>query len=573
MPRFALVLSLPFVVVLVLAACGRPTSQDSSLPGGQEPSTPKRLVASVFSNPPGLHAELTAPTGAPGSTPGLQEIYQLVNGTLTYLDQENERHPGLAEAVPTTDNGLWQVMPDGRMETTWRIREGARWHDGTPMTGDDLRFTLDVYRDRDIGILTMPELALVEGIDVPDPQTITVRWRQPLISADSLFGGGISMWPLPRHVLEQAFTENKAGFLGLPYWQGDFVGTGPFRVHEWATSTHIVLHANGDYLFGRPRLDQIEVRFFSDRRAIVAALLAGAIQMPLGRGLYPEDVMQVRDSSRDINVELRGLLGNVIAVYPQFINPDPPIVGNLAFRRALLMAIDRQEMTETLNHGLSPIAHSWVQPDIPEGRAIENRLVRYPYDVPAATRMIQELGFSKDADGVFRGPDGARLSLQIRTHTQNTSHEPGTLSTARYWKTLGVDAQVEILSADFARDLQWRAEYPGFFFITRGLRIDRPDQNFTRRSVPTTDNRYAGGNTGRVGSVEMDGFIDRYLGAIPFAERMTALGDMVHQQSEQVQVLPLYFQGAAFIVGSNRLQNVIAGTGQAWNAHLWDITA
>jgi peptide/nickel transport system substrate-binding protein len=572
MQRWMLGVSLSLAILLGLTGCAPPGSRDSSSSGAQPTSASKHIVAGVFSSPAGLHEELTNPTGAPSSVPGLQELFQLVNGTLTYLDRQSERHPWLAESVPTTDNGLWTVFPDGRMETTWRIRTGARWHDGTPMGGDDLRFTMDVYRDRETGVVVMPELDLVEDVDVPDPQTITVRWKQPLISADSLFGGGLSMWPLPRHLLEQPFKDNKAGFVGLPYWQGDFVGTGPFKMQDWATSTHILLQANDDYLLGRPLIDQIEVRFFSDRRAFVAAMLAGAIQMPLGRGLYPEDVIQVRDRSRDITVQLSGPLGNLVPVYPQSINPDPPIVSNLTFRRALLMAIDRQEMTDTLNYGLSPVAHSWVQPDLPEGRAVESRLVRYEYDVRAATRMIEELGYSKDADGVFRGPDGTRLSVLIRTHTQNSVHEPGTLAVARYWKDLGIDAQVEVLSAEAARDLQWRAEYPGFFFIVRGLRIDHPDQNFARRVVPTADNRYAGGNTGRFGSAEMDGYIERYLKTIPFAERMAALGDMVHQQTEQVQLMPLFFQGAAFVVGSNRLHNVIAGNGQAWNAHRWDLT-
>jgi len=160
----------------------------------------------------------------------------------------------------------------------------------------------------------------------------------------------------------------------------------------------------------------------------------------------------------------------------------------------------------------------------------------------------------------------------IRTHTQNSVHEPGTLAVARYWTSLGIDAQVEILSADAAHDLQWRAEFPAFFFIVRGLRIDHPDQNFARKVIPTTDNHYAGGNTGRYGSAELDGYIDRYLTTIPFGDRMAALADMVHLQSDQVQLLPLFFQGAAFVVGSNRLQNVIAGNGQAWNAHQWDLT-
>jgi len=249
MRRLVPAASFGLAVVLALVGCAPPASRDSSA-AQNAPSTsgPKRIVAGVFSSPAGLHQELTNPTGAPSSTPGLQELYQLVDGTMTYLDRQNDRHEWLAEAVPTTDNGLWRVLPDGRMETTWRIRAGTKWHDGTPMTADDLRFTMDVYRDKETGVLIMPELDLVDSVDTPDAQTITVHWKQPLISADSLFGGGLSMWPLPRHLLEQPFKENKAGFLGLPYWTSEFVGTGPFKVQDWATSTYVVLGANPDYV-------------------------------------------------------------------------------------------------------------------------------------------------------------------------------------------------------------------------------------------------------------------------------------------------------------------------------------
>jgi len=56
----------------------------------------------------------------------------------------------LAEAAPSVENGLWKLMPDGRMETTWRIRQGAQWHDGTPFTTQDLRFTADIVRDPEL---------------------------------------------------------------------------------------------------------------------------------------------------------------------------------------------------------------------------------------------------------------------------------------------------------------------------------------------------------------------------------------------------------------------------------------
>src|SRR5262245_34801231 len=61
----------------------------------------------------------------------------LVQAGLTVVGDQRARRPMLAEAVPSLDNGLWKLLPDGRMETTWRLRESARWHDGTPLTAED----------------------------------------------------------------------------------------------------------------------------------------------------------------------------------------------------------------------------------------------------------------------------------------------------------------------------------------------------------------------------------------------------------------------------------------------------
>lgn len=102
------------------------------------------------------------------------------------------------------------------------------------------------------------------------------------------------MWPLPRHILEQPFQENKAGFLGLPSWNEAFVGAGPFKMLEWVEGSYAILSANAEYVLGRPKLDQIEVRFFQDRGALKAALLAGAVHVPMGRGINADDALQIR---------------------------------------------------------------------------------------------------------------------------------------------------------------------------------------------------------------------------------------------------------------------------------------
>ena len=566
--------AMPFILVLALVAtaCAPATRPGASDTQSQPTTIRKHIVASMFGQPAGLHQELTNPTPSSGSVPGLAEFYTLLNGAVSYLGTDNVRQAWFVEAIPTVDNGLWQVFPDGRMETTWRLKSGIKWHDGTPMSADDLRFTVDVYRDREIETVVVPALTLVAGIDVRDPLTVVVQWRGLFIGADIFFSSTSprvpTMWPLPRHILEQHFQENKAGFYGLPYWREAFVGAGPFRMLEWTEGSHALLGANDEYVLGRPRVDQVEMRFLTDRGALTAALLAGAVHVHVGRGLNVEDVLQIQSNSQDVKVQLGGTLAGVLPIYPQFIDPDPPIIANVQFRRAALMAIDRQELTDALNNGLGPVAHSWVQADQPEGRAIEGQIVRYPYDPRAAMQMIEALGYSKGADGIFRGADGTRLSVGLLTHEQNSFHVPTTLSVQTQWQRLGLDVQVDILPVPRATDLRARALFPSFILLSKGI-LAGPDSYFTRSAIPLPENNFFGGNASRYGSAEMDGLIDRFVRTIPFTERMAILGDMVHMQTDQVHMLPLFFQGGAYVLGSPRLKNVLGG--HVWNAHLWEL--
>ena len=566
--------AMPFMLVLALmvSACAPATGPGVSDTRSQPPAARKQIVASIFSQPAGLHQELTNPTPSSGSVPGLSELYTLLNGAISYLDTDNVRQAWFVEAIPTVENGLWQVFPDGRMETAWRLKPGIKWHDGVPMTADDLRFTVDVYREREIEIVVVPALALVTGIDVRDPLTVVVHWDRLFIGADIFFSSTSprvpTMWPLPRHILEQPFQENKAGFFGLPYWREGFVGAGPFRMLEWVEGSHALLDAYDGYVLARPRVDQIEVRFFTDRGPLKAALLAGAVHVHAGRGLNVEDVLQIQSNSQDVKVQLGGTLAGVLPIYPQFIDPDPPILANVQFRRAALMAIDRQELTDALNNGLGPVAHSWVQADQPDGRATEGRIVRYPYDPRAAVQMIEALGYSRGADGIFRAGDGTRLSIGLLTHEQNSFHVPTALSVQTHWQRLGFDVQLDILSVARATDLRARALFPSFILLSKGV-IAGPDGYFTRSAIPLPENNFFGGNASRYGSAELDGMIERYVRAIPFPERMGVLGDMVHLQTDQVHMLPLFFQGGAFVLGSPRLKNVLGG--HVWNAHLWEL--
>ena len=241
---------------------------------------------------------------------------------------------------------------------------------------------------------------------------------------------------------------------------------------------------------------------------------------------------------------------------------------NLQFRRALLIAIDRQQLTDTINSGLGPVAHSWVQPDRPEGRAVEGSLVRYGYDPRAAAQLIGDMGYTKRADGAFQAADGGKLSFQLRTSEQISIQVPAALSVKDYWQQLGLDVQIDVLPLAQSTDLRLRSLYPSFLLINRGTLLT-PDGYFNRGAIPVPETNFVGGNTARYGTAELDGLIERYVSTIPFPERMGVLGEIAHYQTDQVTLLPLFFLGAGYVLGSERLQNVLGG--QVWNAYLWDL--
>src|SRR5205807_1975626 len=114
------------------------------------------------------------------------------------------------------------------------------------------------------------------------------------IRADQLFSDRVAT-PLPRHILETQFTQgDKANFINLPFWSAEFVGLGPYKLKEFSAGSHILVVANDRYVLGRPKIDEIDVQTISDNNAIEAALLAGTVDVVLGRALSVDQASQLQ---------------------------------------------------------------------------------------------------------------------------------------------------------------------------------------------------------------------------------------------------------------------------------------
>src|SRR4051794_4998470 len=215
----------PAVLVAGCAPAPPSSTSSGSTPVPSQPSGPKKILAAIRSAPASLSKQKTNPPGLVGSVPGLDALEELVHTGLTHNAPDGSWQPVLAEQTPAVENGMWRVFDDGRMETTWRIRSDARWQDGTPVTTDDLLFTTMVEQDPEVGIPRNSAYDLIDSIQAADASTITVAWKRPFIEADSMFSYPLAL-PMPKHLLEKPFNEDKANFLGIPYWTEAFVGAG-----------------------------------------------------------------------------------------------------------------------------------------------------------------------------------------------------------------------------------------------------------------------------------------------------------------------------------------------------------
>lgn len=549
-------------VVLALLGCagGGPPGGGASGDASARRTGVKRIAIGI-NQEPDLHPTAIAPH---------HRFQPLVHSGLSILGEGGELRPVIAEAVPSLENGLWKLLPDGRMETTWHLRPEAQWHDGVPVTSDDLRFTLEVGQDPGVPGFQNVNFRSVEAVATPDAYTLTLSWKEPFVDADRLFGADRASRPLPRHRLGDVFQNNKPGFPDVPYWTQEYVGAGPYRIREWVPGTMLALVAHSGYALGRPRIDEIEVRIIPDRDTMSANLLSGAVDFTAVLSI--DQGIQLRDQWRGGKVVFHLAPGAWATVYPQFVDPRPEVVADVRFRRALVHAMDRQAIVDTLVAGLSPVAHSFLSPDQPAYRDIESRIPRYEYDPRLAAQMLAELGSGRGADGIYRDAAGRRLEVELRS--DNIVAKPAD-AISDYWQRVGVATTRVTTSPQQAQDLQWRAAFPAFlvtqvandtlaFVSLHSSRVRLASNGFRAPAPP---------NYGRYMNPDLDALMERYQTTVPMPDRIQVIGEIVHHVADQVVAVGIYYPPAPVAVGERLVNFSPAGREIIWKAHEWDVKA
>jgi peptide/nickel transport system substrate-binding protein len=252
------------------------------------------------------------------------------------------------------------------------------------------------------------------------------------------------------------------------------------------------------------------------------------------------------------------------------------VVTDVRFRKALMHALNRQEMVETFMAGLVPVAHTFINPSRPELKAIETNLVRYDYDPQRAMRMLEELGYSRGADGMLRDGSQQRLALEVRAPRNLDIQVKSLLSVVDFWQRVGIAAETLVTPTAQQMEREFRANYTAFEIVRQPNELNSSAvTRYHGSESPLPENNYVGTNRTRYRNAEWDGALDRWRSTIPSTERTEALGQIVRHMSDQLNIMGLFYDTEPTLI-ANRVKNVIPNakelaTTPAWNAHEWDV--
>jgi peptide/nickel transport system substrate-binding protein len=482
------------------------------------------------------------------STHILEDIQTCVIEGLTITDDKMNIIPLLATEVPTLGNGGVRLRSDGGMDVTWKLRPGVTWHDGTPFTSADVKFTVDAINDPDYNPESTDGFDRISSVDTPDPHTAIVHYKEIYAPYALQFVRGT----LPRHVLQGRDIDRATDYNRSP------LGTGPYRVAEWKSGEFIRLERVPSYWRGsQAPIRQILFRFIPNTNTRINQLRTGEVHLV---AMFPWD--KHREVATIPGIVVHRTPGNA---YEHVTLNQRRIAAfkDVAVRRALLHAIDRDLIVGSILDGLAPVTHGPVQP---VSWAFADDVARYTFDPSRARALLDEAGWREAGASGVRQKNGVPLRFTLITQAGFAVREQVSQVLQRQFRDIGVDMRVQLVDGtaisalwfegNFDAMLHWW-QMPADPELTLFFAADRtPPQgrniNFFE-DAPLTALVYAADRT------------------VDVAERTRLLGLAQQRIAELVPELPLY--------GITKLDAVPAGlegftgnptnTGVFWNVHAW----
>jgi peptide/nickel transport system substrate-binding protein len=409
----------------------------------------------------------------------------------------------------------------------------------------------------------------MEQVEAPDPTTIVVTWSAPYPGADEAEG----FLPLPRHILESAFNELRPdAWASQPFWTREYVGTGAFKVESWEPGAAIDASAFEGYVLGRPRLDRLRIIFMQDTNTVAANLLSNAAHLVA-------DITIRSQTGALLKREWEGRNGGTVTYTPAqirytFFQLRPDYASHrelldLRVRRAVAHSVDKQLLADTLHEGEGIVADAIVRRGTPEHTAVERVATKYAYEPRQAQLLLEEAGLSRGGDGFYVNAAGTRFGPEWKaTAGGDTDIQLGLLVDGL--RRIGVDARQAVLPRPFSNET--RVTFPAMMNWSTTNQPEGWLLGYTTQRIAGPENRWTGSNFGGWSNGDYDRLATTFVVTLDRAQRSDQMVQLARLLSEQVPILPLYYN-LDVVAHTAQVRNVrvVPDGSIGFNVHEWEM--
>lgn len=387
------------------------------------------LVISTAADADYLFPPLVATTQGRAVTELLFDHLAEVGDELNVIGDEGFQ-PKLAEEWKWGDDSL---------TLTFKLDKAARWHDGIPVSAEDVQFTFQTYSAPQLASPSAPLLSNIDSVTVRDSLTAVFWLRENLPT--SFFDAASQMLILPKHV----YGEIPLSELVASTVIRNPIGSGRFKFRRWTPGTTIEIITDVENYRGRAKLDRVIWTISPDFNAAGTRLLTGAADF-------------YEAMNRDLIDQIQGSDKIKVLTYPgfdygflMFNLKDPknsaaphPLFGNAALRRALAMAVNREAVVASIFDTLAFVSTGPMLRAMP---TTDTTLKQIPYDTAQARQTLDSLGWRLNSKGI-RERNGRELAFTLIAPTSSRNRVQAAVMIQEQLKRLGVAVRLQQLESN-----------------------------------------------------------------------------------------------------------------------------
>jgi len=438
----------------------------------------------------------------------------------------------------------WAISQDGTVYN-FSIRPDAVWHDGEPVTSDDVAFTVDYLRSDDLPVPEDLRLLWQQvEVKVLDPKTLQFKLPEPFAP----FLDYLSFGVLPKHLLGNVTpaTLVDSEFNLKP------VGTGPYRfdhlISEGGQIKGVVFAAFEDYHGGRPFIDQVVFLYYPDAKSALAAYQQGEV---LGISRVPQDILAEVLNTPEFNL-YTGRLPELTMIYFNLDLPELPFFQDAALRRALLMGLNRQRMVDQILGGQAILADG---PLFPGTWAYYDSIEHVGYAPDVALDALKKAGYTIPAEGgEVRQKEGVKLSFEM-AYPDDALHAALFEAIRSDWARLGVEVKPKPLAYQaLLKDHLEPRDYQAALVDLNLSRSPDPDPYpFWDQAQASSGQNYAKWSDRRASE-----FLEQARVTLDTGERLKAYRNFQVRFTAEMPALPLFYPVYSYAVDA-QVQGVRMG--------------